>query len=88
MAVVVKRADGSEKEFADVDGKQFSYRTTDAGVLRVVQIEGKKQALALEYSPSAWLTVSGERYMSEIGTGLRTVEMAPRSPESRKMVVL
>lgn len=80
MAVLVTKAEGHKKKFADTEGKRFSYRTTDAGVLRVVQTEGEKQTLTQEYSPAGWLAVTGERYLSEISGSMVSADADPDAP--------
>ena len=85
MGVLVKKAGGQSKRFADSDDARFYYRTTDAGVLRVIQISGDKQAIAQEYSPTGWMGVTGERYPTVVGDNLGSIEGDPKEEVSNKM---
>lgn len=70
MSVLIKTADGREMRYQDHDGRRFSYKTTDAGVLRVVSLKDGRQTLHCEYSPAGWLFVEGERFPVEITADL------------------
>ena len=86
MAVLVKKADGQSKRFADTEAARFEYRTTDSGVLRVIQFEGSTQALAREYSPAGWLEVRGARYHGEVGSQLKSANDNPETTEAKVQV--
>lgn len=88
MAVLVKKADGQSKRFADKDALRYEYRTTDSGVLRIIQLEGETQALAQEYSPAGWLEVRGARYHKEVGLQMKSSDEDPKPPVTSRMVVL
>lgn len=67
MSVWVSTADGGKVAFEDADGRRFSYRTTNAGVLRVITLKDGQQNLVREFSPVGWASVEGERYPMKVG---------------------
>jgi hypothetical protein len=64
MAVTVTIVDGSESVFHDDEAEFHSYAVNEAGVLRVLKKQQKKDwFVRYEYSPAGWLGVTGTRYL-------------------------
>lgn len=89
MGVLLTEADGRKKKFADTEGKRFFYRTTEAGVLRVVRVEEGKPTVAEEFSPAGWLAVKGDRYLAEVTGRMESAAADPEAPAKvRRAIVL
>jgi hypothetical protein len=64
LAGVQQAQDG---KFEDDDKADYSYQTTDSGVLRLLVASKDKDDWRVlgEYSPAAWVQVGGQRYTQD-----------------------
>lgn len=56
-------------KYEDDEKVDYSYQTTDAGLLRLLAASKDKDDWRVlgEFAPSAWVQVSGKRYTTETG---------------------